>query len=227
MTAIKKKLEAKLFAYAMAAGAAGVAALALVEPSPAEVVYTPAERHLFDGPGGYRLDVNNDGVVDFFFYIEVCGDCRYSTFGYVVGGSQAANRVVAGPALYQAAKLGPDVEIGPDDVFVRDASMGSGAFGPVSCEGGPWADGGRGFLGLRFAIGGETHYGWAAIACEGSPKLFHLTGYAYETVPGQPIKTGAGQGEASDAENQTPSSDGTLGALAKGALLRNTPSPVR
>jgi len=56
---------------------------------------------------------------------------------------------------------------------------------------------------LEFQIEGKTHYGWAyvEVAATGpsgvKPGTLHTTliGFAYETIPGQAIKTGETSGE--------------------------------
>jgi hypothetical protein len=80
---------------------------------------------------------------------------------------------------------------------------------------GPWLNGGKGvknrYLGIRFQIKGQVHYGWARMTVTTTQRSFTatLTGYAYETIPGKPII--AGQTKEKD-EAQGP----TLGALAAG-----------
>jgi hypothetical protein len=50
--------------YALAASAAGVSVLALVQPSEAKIVYTKANMHI--GPNAtLYLDLNHDNVADF------------------------------------------------------------------------------------------------------------------------------------------------------------------
>jgi hypothetical protein len=86
---------------------------------------------------------------------------------------------------------------------------------------GPWAGKGKGvrdrYLGLKFVISGEVHYGWAGL----SVTLEHqrqfddvsgtLTGYACETVPDKP--TIAGETTGPDVITVPPE---TLGGLALG-----------
>ena len=50
----------------------------------------------------------------------------------------------------------------------------------------------RGYLGLKFMINGEVHYGWARLneTCDKGNNSIRLTGYAYETIPNQGIKAG-------------------------------------
>ena len=48
-----------------------------------------------------------------------------------------------------------------------------------------------GFVGLRFLIGGETHYGWMEINNYSGIAAGQLLGWAYETRPDTPIAAGA------------------------------------
>jgi hypothetical protein len=54
----------RLNAYAVAARAAGVGLLALVQPADAKIVYTRAH-HVIGSGDSYKLDLNHDGVKDF------------------------------------------------------------------------------------------------------------------------------------------------------------------
>ena len=67
---LNQKLDRKLTAYMAAAGAAGVSMLALAQPAEAKVVYTNANLNI----GNVAIDLNNDGINDFRFFLE-----RYST----------------------------------------------------------------------------------------------------------------------------------------------------
>jgi hypothetical protein len=55
--------------------------------------------------------------------------------------------------------------------------------------GGLWLNAQHRYLGLKFVISGQIHYGWArlnvASCCSAT-----LTGYAYETIPNKRILTG-------------------------------------
>lgn len=81
------------------------------------------------------------------------------------------------------------------------------------------------YLGFKFTVDGQTHYGWARVAVQIKVPLeitATLTGYAYETVPNRPIATGFTKGsldEAAGMETQAksqPSGPATLGQLAHG-----------
>jgi hypothetical protein len=98
---------------------------------------------------------------------------------------------------------------------------------------GPWGKGRRGtgpYLGFKFLIDGEVHYGWARVNVKGNflDLSATLTGYAYETVANRPILTGFTNGSAdtsSDASQQAqPPVTGSLGQLAIGASGRRQAS---
>jgi hypothetical protein len=89
---------------------------------------------------------------------------------------------------------------------------------------GPWLNVRQAYLGIRFLIKGNVHYGWARVKVVQDSKhkfVAIVTGYAYETIPGKPIIAGATKGP-DDAEptaalsSHTPEPV-TLGALALGA----------
>jgi hypothetical protein len=88
--------------------------------------------------------------------------------------------------------------------------------------GGQWANVKNRYLGLKFHIDGQTHYGWARLSVGGKqPLAALLTGYAYETTANAPITTGktSGTDSASLAPTDfgTDASPATLGTLALGA----------
>ena len=83
------------------------------------------------------------------------------------------------------------------------------------------------YLGFKFTVGGQVHYGWARVAVKITFPLdvtATLTGYAYETVANRPIITGFTAGtldEAAGVESEVESTQApgaaTLGQLARGA----------
>jgi hypothetical protein len=99
---------------------------------------------------------------------------------------------------------------------------------------GNWKDVQDRYLGIRFQINGETHYGWARFTTHVNfglriSILAELNGYAYETLPDRPIRT-IPRSEAPESVGQnfrpTAFRDGnasinrelaTLGLLALGA----------
>jgi hypothetical protein len=80
---------------------------------------------------------------------------------------------------------------------------------------GPWGGVNNGYLGLRFRIHGQVHYGWARLTVYvkgGQSIIASLLGFAYETIPGKSIKAG----QTNEAKN-----DFTNGDFGPGASLIN------
>jgi hypothetical protein len=96
---------------------------------------------------------------------------------------------------------------------------------------GHWGNKGKGekdrYLGLRFLIKGQIHYGWARLNVSFKNGGFSglLTGYAYETISNKAIITGKTKGTEEDGVDQlSPTSltaptrePATLGLLALGS----------
>jgi hypothetical protein len=90
---------------------------------------------------------------------------------------------------------------------------------------GPWAAATKRYLGLKFVIQGQIHFGWARlnVKAQAGGVVAVLTGYAYETIPNKPIITGKTKGpddsniETPNASLTAPASELTLGMLALGS----------
>jgi hypothetical protein len=111
-----------------------------------------------------------------------------------------------------ALKLGAGV--GPLRYF-PGKQMASVSVGPAATYYvGSWVNSKNRYLGLRFKIKGKIHFGWArlSVQVQNHTVVGTLTGYAYETTPGKPIK--AGQTKDDDAATIQPAS---LGHLARGS----------
>jgi hypothetical protein len=74
---------------------------------------------------------------------------------------------------------------------------------------GRWANLAKKFLGIRFEIDGQIHYGWARFSVHATKAKFplvkaRLTGYAYETEPNKTILAGDRGFGADQYEGDTP-----------------------
>lgn len=241
-------LQRRLNAYALAASATGAAVLALTPASAAEIVYTPANA-MVTRNGSLSLDVNNDGIVDFTIVEFAKGTSLRSTQLLSVipapGNHVMCGWIVctSGNSYAAAVQFGKNIGTSQygwlsfprDNMAFYDFSGGRGeSFGPWGHIFGNRAR----YLGLKFQINGETHFGWARLNVrlkQNSPRTFqaHLTGYAYETIPNKPIKAGQTTGDADAAARlnskprlrplpvrhipSSPARFATLGALALGA----------
>jgi hypothetical protein len=206
---LSDSLNRRLNMYAQVAAAAGVSVLALAGASEAEVVYTETHQVTQAGLPLY-IDVNNDGIKDFLlrtmYYqgssgLEVGLDASGCSDNQVAG---KRFRSSGGYFFSAASALPAGAQIGPEGNFsVRFPFMAVELFERVGgqySDLGPWERKGKGvrnrYLGLKFVVDGEVHYGWARL----SVTLEHqqqfgdvsgtLTGYAYETVPDHPITAG-------------------------------------
>jgi hypothetical protein len=223
-------LQRRLNMYAIAASAAGVSVLALTQPLEAKVVSTKTNQTIGNN-GVYNLDLTHDGNVDFLIQ------------EWNLGGWSSDNALLADPAQgnfvlgYKhvlAAALPFGAPIGPQQEFVAGGGNGEVMVsithfttGGTSYVHGYWANVKNRYLGLKFQMDGQTHYGWARLSVQ--RKEFHLTavltGYAYETTPNTEIKAGqTSGGDDASVAPISPTSDtsqsGSLGALALGARGR-------
>jgi hypothetical protein len=208
-TRLSESLHRQINAYALAASAAGVGVLALTQAAEGKVIYTKTHQ-VIEGRGDYIIDLNHDGAGDFTLY-ATAND--FSTSFYLkvipyISGNQIWGAASSASALKAGVRVG---RRGPFSSFHRVMvhATASHRFN------GPWANGGKGvknrYLGLKFLVKGEVHYGWARlnVSChrQGPPIVGTLTGYAYETIPNKPIIAGQEHGK----------DEATLGRLAQGA----------
>jgi hypothetical protein len=213
--------ELRLSAYAKAAVAAGVGVLAAAPSASAKVVYTSAHI-VFDG-GSVPIDLNHDGINDFVLSIY---NFEPDVRRLQVRGLAAQNGVLcSGSSGYPPLALKPGYRIGPSGRYGTFNRRGAPAVNVVDSKfgtyiGGPFANTGERFVGLKFNLNGETHYGWALLRAGAGVVGSHptiratLLGYAYDTVAGQTVTAGQGigQGERSEAVPEA----GSLGMLALG-----------
>jgi hypothetical protein len=206
--------QRRLSSYALAASAAGVGVLALASPSQAEIVYTPTNVMIHTNVG-LKVDLNGDGVADF----ELMNSTRGALGGQRVAPKVTGNHVI-GSGIYASA-LVPGVTIGNGGPFAHRARgtlmAGWSDFSNFLSTHGPWKNTRNRYLGFKFLINGEVHFGWARLSVDVSDML--LTGYAYETIANKAIVAGqtSGSDKASGANPGSPASSATLGRLAQGA----------
>jgi hypothetical protein len=213
--------------------------MVFAEPAAAEIIYTPSNIPMalpFNNGALTQFDINNDGVPDFVF-------SNFSYFSHGLGAAylkitpdQSANEIVgvliSGQKQVTAAGLPPGEVVGPKANFQSSPTglvMGGVFFGSTSNHAsGSWLTVETAFLGLKFVVNGEAHYGWARIklVSPGAYNSASIYGYAYESVPNQAIVTGQTSGtagknrqvsQANSAPSALDSKAQTLGMLAAGA----------
>jgi len=226
-------LARSLHLYALAATASGFV-LAANQPCQAGVVYTPAHRYIGrDSKMG--IDFNHDGNPD-----VVIREIPWNLIGYpgnMVSAVPEPKGGIETGLVGFADELGSGAKIGASDQFLaKSAYLVSATDSGVYYHYlGSWSfPTAKGYLGVRFMIDGETHYGWARVNVRfDQPKHQFdvvLTGYAYETQPNTLIRAGdMGQITEPEDRSQDEKSENvsaaqpetednpTLGALAAGA----------
>jgi hypothetical protein len=225
------RLEKSLSAYAVAAAAAGVSLLAMARSAEAKIVYTAAKVSIPVNGGPVLLDLNHDGVADFTLsnFTWSRGDVR----GVLLqaGAKNKSNEIwgagqffgtgqfsLEGSLPMFASALHAGFTVGPNKAYFQKGArwlMGysRGTLYASSTQG-QWLYTQRRYLGLKFIIGGQPHYGWARLTVQPADGGLQatLTGYAYETIPNKPIIAGKTKGP--DVVTWEPA---TLGRLAQGA----------
>jgi hypothetical protein len=224
--------------YALAAAAAGVSMLASALPAMGEVIFTKKTIPIPLSPIGEGVGVSltNNGIKDFtlslfksYTNISTRSDqtVRITSFSTTMRKGMPGRGVVGktgtsfappyASALMRGAKIGPDA---------RFMSSGKGegveaVFGSGTLRG-KWGDNPKDrFLGVRFLINGETHYGWIrlTVITKPGPLSATITGYAYESLPNKPILAGTSADDRTKAKFEMEGESGgpSLGMLALGA----------
>ncbi len=211
---------------AAAYGAAASSALVMMSQAEASVVHnaagtlsppvTVAKTTFSSGTSYVNFDINGDSTNDFalFGYYYTSSDSSY--FGAGINGTVSGNNnSVLGSG--NVRKLSYGNNIGPTNTSWQTASgtarkvfynSGSGTSG--------WSgnNGETGFAGVRFKIGGNTHYGWIKLQLNAAGSLT-ATEWAYESCPDTPINAGQTTG---GVNCNTPAAIPTMGLPALGLM---------
>jgi len=218
-------LEKSLSVYAVAATASGVSLLALASSAEARIVYTPADTHILVNGGAVLLDLNHDAIADFYFLNESRTFSHNGEAVLFAGPKDQRNEIWGKGVCFSslgirqcASALHPGFHVGPSKSYFQKGKLRlmaalSESF-VYSGTNGQWLYTQRRYLGFKFVINGQPHYGWARFTVTpiGFVIQATLTGYAYETIPNKQIITGKINGP--DVVVLPPAS---LGHLAQGA----------
>jgi hypothetical protein len=225
-------IDRRLTTYSATAIAAGVSLLALAAPAKAEIVVTKKTIPIPVTPEGTTLvsiSLNNNGVNDFEFSLySFAYHSAHRTLRMwpLEGGGVMGKKVVSGRSyaseLMRGAKIGPSANFNAGKPLIED-SDGFGGYTQggrtyyTKQLGGSWGNNAKNaYVGVRFLIGGKTHYGWIRMTVTTSQShgamSVVITGYAYETVPNKAVTAG----ETSTTSAQQTSAGPSLGMLARG-----------
>lgn len=154
----------------------------------AQIVYTDVSPDSLVG-SVYELDVNNDGTAEFRIMAVTEGGIAIvkaegitpedSLAGYYGGFPNVAGYPFA---------LSSETSIGISNSWVDKGILGGNH--PVIMEDAKWNAGQSRYLGLRFNIAGNVHYGWARLRVESGYTAFTVREYAYNSAAGEPILSG-------------------------------------
>jgi hypothetical protein len=193
-------LNGRLTGYALAAGAAGVSVLALVQPAEAEVVVTVVNQ-IVGRNQHYAMDMTHNGVIEFTIQNSFQGSTLRAPFFYfrnrmsVLAAASAQVWTSGLPGAGLAADLPRGHEIGPGNHWKANSVLMESTWGRSTGQYtyGNWFRRNDRYLGLQFRINGEIHYGWARLSMlnfnEGEMKA-GISSFAYETQPNTAIRAG-------------------------------------
>lgn len=237
-TTASETFARRVHVYSLAAAAAGVSVLALTHPAAGEVVITrktipiPVNGYFLPPPTPVAIDLNHDGIKDFSFSLY---SFAYHSFNLdlnmwpLEGGAVVGQPGPKGPfyasALMRGAKIGPSAHFSSKEEAAIELAHGFDASSNYSRKlYGNWGGNpSNRYIGVKFLINGQTHYGWVRMTVTTEPRGLSatITAYAYETVANKRILAGtpetvtvATMDLSSAAPNQ---SQASLGMLALGS----------
>ena len=164
----------------------------------AKVIYTP---FAVSGNGSIPIDLNHDGTTDFIVHESLKDFSCGLRGGLAMTVTIGSNDVVVSSSS-RAAVLTSGILINSSSTFRKLTAVITAS----NCPSGSRQV--AGYLGLRFPINGQPHYGWALLEVNISQYAINtkLLGFAYETIAGQGIRTGQISGTASATETPSESS---------------------
>ncbi len=146
----------------------------------------------------YQIDLDDDGNTD--YTLRVLSGIQNGVADLDPAGD---NQYVNNPANPFATPMEKGVEIGAASLDWKGLMVypnGYNYLGTMSTLGKTLAQGGGGFtgktdkyVGLKFKIGSQTHYGWARLDARDDDRQYTLKDFAYESTPDKSILAGDGQ----------------------------------
>jgi Secretion system C-terminal sorting domain len=222
-----QKLSTRLAQYS-----ALTVAIAGIADASGQIVYTDITPDFDQGVGiPYSLDLNNDGTIDFEIYLsssssnlkikpllsanEVLG----SLSSYYYNSSNSSSYYLY--ALPYVLSNGDPISNSVYGSWINSNSYSASAMdlNYSSCSRGNWCGVTDKYLGLRFIIGEDIHYGWARLDVGEDGSFWVIKDYAYNATPNEAIN--AGQLPLSIDDNEL--SKIKIVALNKSITLFNLP----
>lgn len=241
--ALSEPLRKRLNAYALAAGAAGVAMLACAIPAEGEPICKEFSAQLTH-TNNLPLYLTQPAVAPFniaqgtnstfrSFTTTGRGTLQWWNRGFFTPNTLGAKVLLSNdlPAnLATGANIGPGGNFGKGNSYGLLFTYGKGEY---TYRGGGTKSNHRGnlsltqssYVGFQFKDHAGVHYGWTrlSVSFEGGRgksvhTVLHVTGLGYESTPDTAIAAGSCSGNASDTERSSPGS--SLGLLALGGVAK-------
>lgn len=186
-----KKTTSQNFSKRLAQYGALTAAIAGVGTVNGQVNYTDLGLTEVDNTS-YNLDVDNDGTPEFTFT-----QASYNLFAIPTGINAALLGSSSSSYMYPFALSSGATISNSQSIWIPNNGYNQ-SLNFSNCLYGNWCNPTTDkYLGLRFEIGGETHYGWARLSVYNIPGVgdypntgWAITGYAYEETANTSILAG-------------------------------------
>lgn len=160
----------------------------LASNTDAQVVYTDVNPDSLVS-SQYELDLNNDGTPEFRIEKTTDGGIDIVQLTGLSNQDSIAGYYVGFPTeLPYPHALSSSVIIGSQTNLVAGGVMGGNH--PLIMEDAEWPELINRYLGLKFSINGEPHYGWAKIKISTDYVAFTISEYAYNATAGEEINSG-------------------------------------
>jgi hypothetical protein len=192
--------------------------LALTQVAEAKVVFTPVHQAI-GANGVYDIDLTGDGTVNFLIQQLQSG---YPSNNALLCDAAVGNGVVGDRGRFASA-LSAGASIGPKQNFVAGGPNGEAMLsvthfttGGTSVVRGFWENVTNRYLGLKFQLAGETHYGWVRVSVLRKANVFStlVTGYAFETTPNTAIIAGQTSGAAASDDPRQSNSESSVAEVS-------------
>jgi hypothetical protein len=249
-------IDRQLNSYAVGASAAGVALLACSLPADARVICRKSSESLlgtqtipFNPANGQFPPFN---LAQTFLYSTPRSHRYYWNRAFLTPNTQGANDLLAANGLPKALAKGDVIgskgQFGKGNSYGMLFTYGQVGGGTVNHHQGNFPLTKVGYLGFKFSMSGEAHYGWARLRVDvKKPQTTtNLLGFGYETIAGKAVHAGActtvEESTASDlntpqastqyvlprsdariAETARRAKMATLGVLARGSMAVASP----
>ena len=203
----------------------------------------------------YSLDFNNDMTPDLNFALQpISGSNTYMGIpityeGIIAGitfpvGSGAMGELIAGtgtgtgtgttaPSSFAIISLENGTPISSSDVFgsssqnalAADIVVDAGLLGEFPYTFGPFIESSFKFLGAKFQVGTNTHYGWVQLSVSPGVESLTIHGYGYNQTAGATINAGEG-GNPAGLENVSVEDKVTFFTTLNNAKINVTPDLI-